>query len=119
MGFNGSFDVYDWKDQITGLTVRVVQFEPSLSGKLFMQKRLAASSALARKALDDFNRKMLVQMELGVWPKPDEAPLYHWVRAMKLRNGLSFEDGEYEIPQTLAACIVRCPGARHFISMLE
>lgn len=120
MNLHGNIEVIDWTDQVTGLTIRLAQYDVILAAKLYSLHAAAQGNiALGLRAeLDNFNHKVLKQMDLGVEPADREAPLYFWVRAMKKRNRLSFEDGEYHIPQALAACIVRCPGARSFVQLL-
>ena len=118
MDLNGTIEIYDWTDQQTGLVLRVAQYDPALTAKLQALWAVAELRPGVRLQLDVFNAKVLKQMDLVFEALPDEAPLYHWVRAMKQQNRLSFEDGEYNIPDRLAACIVRCPGARHFVRLL-
>jgi len=115
---NGQIDVFDWTDKETGLTVRLADFDLILRIKLESVMQAAPFVPAARGALEDFNLKVLNEMELKTRRKESEAPLYFWIRAMKEKNGLSFEDGVYEIPEHLAACIVRCPGARQFVRQL-
>jgi hypothetical protein len=118
MDLHGNIEVFDWTDQATGLTIRVAQYDPILTAKLYALHSAAAGSPAMRQVVDGFNRKVLGMMQLDLETRAEEAPLYYWVRAMKVKNRLSFEDGEYHIPDPLASCIVRCPGAKHFVQML-
>ncbi len=118
MRLEGNIEIYDWVDQASGLTVRVASYDAPLTAKLYAVKAAAERDPAMRQALDGFNRKVLEQMALTVAPLDGEAPLYYWVRAMKTVNRLSFEDGEYEIPNNLAACIVKAPGARTFVNLM-
>lgn len=118
MELHGHIEVYDWTDQVTRLTIRVASYDPVLTAKLYALHGMGTADLKARATVDTFNRRVLGMMQLGIEHRDGEAPLYYWVRAMKVQNRLSFEDGEYTIPQNLAACIVRCPGAKHFVQML-
>jgi hypothetical protein len=118
MELSGSVDVYDWSDPVTGLTIRLADFDLGLMVKLRALHGARAGAPAVKTILDNFNDKVLDRMEFQAPRIEGEAPLYYWVRAMKLKNRLSFEDGQYNIPDNLAACIVRCPGARTFIQLL-
>lgn len=114
---HGQVTVYDWTDSVTGFTLRVAEYDSALNAKLMVVKM--AGSPESQAMLDSYFSRVLAGMDLGLKTKAGEAPLYYWVRAMKVRNRLSFEDGEYHIPDTLASCIVRCPGARTFVQLLS
>ena len=114
----GNIEIYDWLDQVSGLTVTLASYDKVLAHKLTLLQQAAGLNLALRLQLDGFNRKVLDQMKLLAVPREGEAPLYYWVRAMKKKNALSFEDGEYYIPNILAACIVRAPGARDFVQLL-
>lgn len=118
MEIKGQFDVYDWADETTGLKIRLAEFDLITQMKMAALLSMAQTVPAMKEQIDTFNNHVLDQMELTTPRLDNEAPLYYWVRAMKVQNRLSFEDGQYTIPDNLASCIVRCPDARGFVRLL-
>lgn len=117
MELNGQVSVYDYHDPMTGLTIRLADYDPILTVKLASLGAAALHDVSLKKHLDKFNNRVLDQMDL-ITQGEGEPPLYRWVRSMKVLNRLSFEDGTYNIPENLAAAIVRSKDAALFIRLL-
>lgn len=118
MKLDGRVDVYEWTDPASGMKLRIADYDPVLSAKLGALVQAAGMAPALKIHLDKFSRHVLSAMKLPCEVVEGEAPFYYWVRSMKTLNRLSFEDGVYNIPESLAACIVRSNDAKHFIRLL-
>lgn len=113
---NGRVEIVDVEDHASGLTFRIA--EPELFVSLQIVALHNVPSDQARTKAADAAWELLDLMKLDEVRDNGETPFYFWLRSMKVRNRLSFEDGVYSIPDNMAQSIVRLPPLRAFVDLL-
>lgn len=113
---DGSFTVVDLMQGGSSIVLRVAEYDFPLLVKVLTHQASGDPDKLAQARA--FSWRVLDKMDLETTRDNGETPFYFWLRTMKLKNKLSFEDGTYNIPDRLAAAIVENETAKVFVDLI-